>query len=235
MRIAAVGDLHFRKRGNEEVEAVLDAMAGEADLLLFAGDLTDTGLPEEMDALLAWVGRVRYPIVVAVLGNHDHENEKQDELAAMFSRKGVQLLDGGSFQFGDVGFAGIKGFCGGFGKHIVQPFGEKSIKHFVHAGVQEAVRLGSVLAQLNTRRKIVILHYSPIEATLAGEAREIYAFLGSSWLGDALDRYGVDCAVHGHAHNGSPEGRTRRNIPVYNVSRFVRARMGPKPYLLLEI
>ncbi len=87
----------------------------------------------------------------------------------------------------------------------------------------------------NTRLKIVVLHYSPIEATLAGEAREIYAFLGSSWLGDALDRYGVHCAVHGHAHGGSPEGRTRRNIPVYNVSRFVRTRMGGKPYLLLEV
>ncbi len=234
MRIAAVADLHFKTSRNDEQETILQGMESEADLLILAGDLTDTGLPQEMEALLARVENVRVP-VVAVLGNHDHEHDLADELARMMRQKGVRFLDGTGFTLGDVGFAGVKGFCGGFGNRVIQPFGEQAIKQFVRAGVEEATRLGNSLADLKTRHKVAVLHYSPVDGTLGGEPREIYPFLGASWLGEALDRYGAEFAVHGHAHNGSPEGRTRKNIPVYNVSRFVQGRTGPRAYRVFEV
>ncbi len=234
MRIAAIGDLHFKARGNEEITPIFEGMAHEADLLILAGDLTDSGLPEEMEALLRTVREVALPIV-AVLGNHDYEHDRPEELARMLISAGIRLLDGNTAQVEGVGFAGTKGFCGGFGERLIQPFGEPMIKEFVRVAIEESARLESGLAELQTPHKIAVLHYSPVRETLVGESPEIYAFLGTSWLADALDRKGADFAVHGHAHAGSPEGRTSRNIPVYNVSRFVRTRIGPRPYCLLQI
>jgi hypothetical protein len=234
VRIAAVGDLHFKKEGNGEQEAVLDGIEREADLLILAGDLTDTGLPQEMEAVLNRLRTIPLPIL-AVLGNHDHEHDCAGDLVRMMEEGGIRVLDGSSFQLNGVGFAGVKGFCGGFGDRVVQPFGERLIKDFVESGKEEAARLGKSLADLHTARKVAILHYSPIEGTLAGEPREIYAFLGACWLGDEIDRYGADLAVHGHAHGGSPEGRTPQNIPVYNVSRFVQSRTASRPYRLFEL
>lgn len=233
MRIAAVGDLHFRVSGNEEIVSILDGIKKEADVLVLAGDLTDSGIPEEMEALLGTVRHIPLP-VIAVLGNHDYEHDRADDLIRMMTEAGIQVLDGSSFEFGEVGFAGTKGFCGGFGERLIQPFGERMIKQFVQVGIEESARLGNGLSKLTTPHKVAVLHYSPVNETLAGEPLEIYPFLGTSWLGEVLDRNGADFAVHGHAHQGSPEGRTARNIPVYNVSRFVRARTGPKAYLLFE-
>lgn len=234
MKIAAVADLHFRKSGNEEVEAILGEMKEQAEALVLAGDLTDGGFPEEMGALLRALEKMPMPIV-AVLGNHDHEHGQPEELSRMLREAGVRLLEGNACKVQEVGFAGTKGFCGGFGERLVQPFGEQIIKRFVQEGVDEAAHLGRGLAELEAPRKIAVLHYAPIESTLAGEPREIYAFLGTSWLGDALDRNGADLAVHGHAHQGSPQGRTARNIPVYNVSRFVLKRTSGRAYKLIEL
>jgi Icc-related predicted phosphoesterase len=234
MRIAAIGDLHFKGRGNEEIISIFDGVEKEADLLILAGDLTDSGLPDEMEALLGGIKKIPLPII-AVLGNHDHEHDRADDLKRMLVDKEIQVLDGSTFQMGQVGFAGTKGFCGGFGERLIQPFGERPIKQFVQAGIEESTRLGTGLAELTTPHKIAVLHYSPVKETLEGESLEIYPFLGTSWLGDMLDRNGADFAVHGHAHNGSPEGRTAGNIPVYNVSRFVRSRIGPRAYFLLEV
>ncbi len=234
MRIAAIGDLHFRAQGNEELASVFDGIEKVADVLVLAGDLTDSGLPREMEALLATFRKAPFP-VIAVLGNHDHEHDRSDELKQMLVEGGIQVLDGTTFQIEDVGFAGIKGFCGGFGERLIQPFGERMIKRFVNAGIEESTRLGTTLAELTTPHKVAVLHYSPVRETLLGESPEIYPFLGTSWLGDMLDRNGADLSVHGHAHNGSPEGLTRGGIPVYNVSRFVRSRIGPKAYFQFEL
>lgn len=234
MKISAIGDIHFKKSGNEELKAIFREMEKESDLVVLAGDLTDTGLPEEMEALLACVEKTQKPLV-AVIGNHDHENDKAEELTRMMVAKGVQVLDGNSYQVDEIGFTGVKGFCGGFGDRIIQPFGERMIKEFVHEGIEESLRLGKGLAQLSAKRKIAVLHYSPVEETLTGESRDIYPFLGTSWLADALDRYGANLAIHSHAHNGSPEGRTRQNIPVYNVSRFVLMRVSQRPYRIFEL
>lgn len=233
MRIAAIGDLHFKASGNEEIVSIFDDIEQHADLLILAGDLTDSGLPEEMVELLGCMKKIPLPIV-GVVGNHDHEHDRADELKAMLIEGGIQLLDGSTFEVDGVGFAGTKGFCGGFGERLIQPFGERMIKRFVQVGIEESTRLGKGLAKLTTPRKVGVLHYSPVKETLAGEPLEIYPFLGTSWLGDMLDRNGADFAVHGHAHKGSPEGRTSRNIPVYNVSRFVQSRIGPKAYFLFE-
>ncbi len=234
MRIAAIGDLHFKKEGNEEQELIFDGIEREADVLIVAGDLTDTGLPQEMEAVLKRLRRIPLPIL-AVLGNHDHEHDCAGDLVRMMEEAGIKVLDGRSFQVNGVGFAGVKGFCGGFGERVVQPFGESLIKDFVQSGKEEAARLGKSLADLHTPRKVAVLHYSPVEGTLAGEPREIYAFLGACWLGDEIDRQGADFAVHGHAHGGSPEGRTPGNIPVYNVSRFVQSRTASRPFRLLQL
>lgn len=233
MRIAAIGDLHFKPSGNEEIVSILSNLEREADVLILAGDLTDSGLPEEMEALLGGMKKIPLPII-AVVGNHDHEHDRADELKAMLVEGGIQLLDGSTFEIDEVGFAGTKGFCGGFGERLIQPFGERMIKQFVQEGIEESARLGNGLAKLTTPRKIAVLHYSPVNETLVGEPLEIYPFLGTSWLGDMLDRNGADFAVHGHAHQGSPEGHTSRNIPVYNVSRFVQSRFGPRGYFLFE-
>lgn len=234
MRIAALGDLHCRTSGNEELKAVFDSLAAEAELVILAGDLTDTGLPQEMEALLDTLRGIRIPIL-AVLGNHDHEHDCPGDLIRMLEEGGIRVLDGSCAEVNGVGFAGVKGFCGGFGERVVQPFGERLIKQFVDEGKSEAARLGRSLADLHTPRKIAVLHYSPVEETLAGEPREIFAFLGACWLGDELDRNGADFAVHGHAHGGSPEGRTRQNIPVYNVSRFVQSRTASRAYRLFDV
>lgn len=234
MRIAALGDLHCKTTMEGEVKRLLGGVEREADLLILAGDLTNMGRADEMSVLLKDLHDFSLPIV-AVLGNHDHENDNVELLVEMMTSRGIHVLNCTTFEFEGVGFVGTKGFCGGFGKQAVQPFGERALKAFVHASIGEAARLENALATLKTDQKIALLHYAPIAETLEGESREVYPFLGSSLLSAALDRYGVDLVVHGHAHNGSPEGRTQGGIPVHNVSRFVLTRHFGRPYKLFYI
>jgi uncharacterized protein len=232
LRIAAVADLHCRV--NSTITPLLEGVGENADLLILAGDLTDTGLPTEMRVLLDELKRVPLPIL-AVLGNHDHENDKADELIMMLQDVGILVLQGNAVEINDVGFVGTKGFCGGFDERLVQPFGEKAIKDFIRTGIEEAMRLENAAAKLDTERKVAVLHYAPIKQTMEGESPELFPFLGSSRLGNALDRHGVDAIVHGHAHHGAPEGRTPGGIRVYNVCRFVQERCCNRPYLVFEV
>jgi Icc-related predicted phosphoesterase len=156
--------------------------------------------------------------VIAVLGNHDFESGKQDEVRRIFCDAGVRMLDGDSTEVKGVGFAGVKGFAGGFGKHALGPWGEEIFKQFVREAVDEALKLESALARLRGKPRIAVLHYSPIQATVEGEPVEIFPFLGSSRLEEPLSRYPVQAVFHGHAHRGQPEGRTAQGVPVYNVS-----------------
>ncbi|MBA3914773.1 MAG: metallophosphoesterase, partial [Acidobacteriales bacterium] len=175
------------------------------------------GQPSEMESLLNAVVRVRIP-TIAVLGNHDYECGQEKELMKMLSDEGVKVLDGSAYERDGVGFAGTKGFVGGFGRGVLTPFGEPEIKAFVQTIIDEALKLERAMAQLRTEKRVVVLHYSPIAATVQGENPEIFPFLGTSRLAEVIDRHGADLVVHGHAHHGTHEGKTTGGIPVYNVA-----------------
>lgn len=234
MRIAAIGDIHCRIYSHDLVEKLLPGIHQEADVLIVSGDLTDTGLVEEAEVLADQFRRLTLP-VIAVLGNHDHESGKEAEIKSIMIRAGVIILDATAYEIGDIGFAGTKGFCGGFGKNMIQPFGEKAMKRFIETAIDEAVELENVLARLECEHKVAILHYAPIKETLEGESPEIYAFLGSDRLGEVLDRREVSVAIHGHAHHGSPAGHTAGGVPVYNVSRYVQTHYFQRPYYVFEL
>ena len=183
------------------------------------------------------LGMAMHIPVVAVLGNHDYELSKEGEIVEILREVGVMVLDGDSCVIRGVGFAGVKGFGGGFGRRALQAWGEPAIKRFVHEGVEEALKLESALAALRTERRVVLLHYSPIPATVQGEPLEVHPFLGSSRLEEPLNRYRVTAAFHGHAHRGAPEGATATGVPVYNVAMPVLERAFPDrlAYRLLEL
>lgn len=235
MRIAAVADLHCRASSAAEMQAIFADVPQHADLLILAGDLTDNGLPNELGVLLSVVQPLGLP-TVAVLGNHDHESDHAERLAEMLHEAAVYLLDGSVCEIDGVGFIGTKGFCGGFDDLFIQPFGERALKTFIQASLDEAVRLENALTKItDCAHRVAVLHYAPIKATVQGEPPELHAFLGSSRLANALDRHAVDMIVHGHAHHGAPLGQTAGGIPVHNVCRFVQKKCGPHAYCLFEV
>ena len=237
VRIAAVSDVHYAKTSHGSLASLFATIAEQADILVIPGDLTDYGLAEEARILMKDLNTsVRIPIV-AVLGNHDYESDQVDDLKEIFTSGGVHLLDGDAVELLGVGFAGIKGFAGGFGRGALGPWGEPAIKAFVHDTVQEALKLESALARLTTEHKVAVLHYAPIRETVEGEPPEIFPWLGSSRLEEPLTRFGVHAVFHGHAHKGAPEGKTSTGIPVYNVSLAVLKSNYPDkpPFRLLEI
>jgi Icc-related predicted phosphoesterase len=238
VRIAAVGDVHLgRAAYGPPIQTLFAQVAERADILALCGDLTDRGDPEEGRQLGRALATVGVP-VVAVLGNHDHETGQVPELIRVLSESGVQVLDGGdAFEAHGVGFAGVKGFAGGFGRRALGPWGEESIKHFVREAVDEALKLETSLSKLRTDRKVALLHYSPIVGTVEGEPREIYPYLGSSRLEEPLIRYPVDVVFHGHAHHGTLEGKTVGGVTVYNVSLALLTRSFPDgpPFRVVEL
>jgi Icc-related predicted phosphoesterase len=217
MRIAAVGDLHVTKESVGLLRPIFAQLEGRADVLLLCGDLTDYGLEEEAHVLAKELSHVKIPML-AVLGNHDWESGHPEKVAQILGEGGVRVLDGDSQVIEGVGFAGIKGFAGGFGRGTLGPWGEPMVKHFVKEALDEALKLESALARLRVDRRVALLHYAPIRATVEGEPEEIFPFLGCSRLEEPLERYPVTVAFHGHAHRGSLEGRTRVGTPVYNVA-----------------
>jgi len=217
VRIAAMSDVHYAKTSQGKLQQVFAQVTANADVLVLCGDLTDYGLPEEARVLAKDLSGVRIPIV-GVLGNHDYESEQQDEVTKILTDAGMRVLDGDSTEIHGVGFAGVRGFCGGFGRGALGAWGERVIKQFVHEAIEEALKLENALAKLKTERRIAILHYAPIRETVMGEPEDIFAFLGSSRLAEPLSRYPVDAVFHGHAHRGSPEGRTADGVPVFNVA-----------------
>lgn len=235
VRVAAVGDLHCTKASAGTLRPFFFQAAEAADMLLLCGDLTDYGLPEETLILVEELSVAKIPIV-AVLGNHDYESGQQDDVKQILTDAGVQVLDGDACEVNGIGIAGAKGFAGGYGRGALGPWGEPMIKQFVNEAIQEALKLEAALSRLRTNRRIALLHYAPILGTVAGEPPEIYAFLGTSRLEDPLIHYPVDVVFHGHAHRGSPEGKTINNIPVYNVAKPLLQRTYPDqpPFRLME-
>ena len=176
-------------------------MRNEEEARLLARELAVVGVP-----------------IVAVLGNHDLESGQGARVSQILSEAGVHVLDGESVEVHGVGFAGVKGFCGGFGRGALGAWGEPAVKAFVQEAMDEALKLERALATLRTLHRVAILHYAPVRDTVEGEPLEIFPYLGSSRLEEPLGRYPVDVVFHGHAHNGRLEGRTVARTPVRNVS-----------------
>jgi Icc-related predicted phosphoesterase len=236
VRIGAMGDLHCSKDSEGQIQPMLIEAAAMVDVLLLAGDLTDYGLTEEAQILARELSGVKVPLV-GVLGNHDYESGKQEEVRQILTDGGMKILDGDAYEILGVGIAGSKGFGGGFGRGTLGPWGEESVKRFVREAVDEALKLESALARLRMPQRIALLHYAPIEATVEGEPREIYPFLGCGRLAEPLTRYPVAAVFHGHAHRGSPEGKVGENIPVYNVALPLLRRLWPErlPLRVVEV
>jgi Icc-related predicted phosphoesterase len=236
VRIAAVGDLHCTRTSQGAFQTLFSRIAESAEVLVVAGDLTDYGLPEEARVLVKELASVRLPIA-AVLGNHDFESDKQDEIRHILTDAGVAVLDGDACELHGVGIAGVKGFGGGFGQRALGPWGEPMIKQFVHEAVNEALKLEAALARLRSDRLVALLHYAPVQQTVEGEPVEIYPFVGSSRLEEPIGRYPLSLVIHGHAHRGQLEGRTKSGVPVYNVSMPLLTRSFPDrpPFRVFEV
>jgi Icc-related predicted phosphoesterase len=218
VRLAALGDIHCGKNSQGVYHELFRYINEHADIFVLCGDLTDHGLPEEAQLLAReMTSQLKVP-TVAVLGNHDYHAGKEKEIEKVMMDAGVRMLDGEACEIRGVGFAGIKGFGGGFGRHTLEPWGEETIKRFVFEAIDQALKLETALARVHVPQRIAVLHYAPVRATVEGEPPEIYPFLGSSRLEEPLNRIPVHAVFHGHAHHGAPEGRTRTNTPVYNVS-----------------
>jgi Icc-related predicted phosphoesterase len=237
LRVAAVADIHVKKTSGGTMQPLFSQITDRADVLLLCGDLTDYGTVEEAKVLAKEItSSLRIP-AIAVLGNHDYESNQEHELVQILTDAGVVVLDGDSHEVHGVGFAGVKGFAGGFGRRALGAWGEPIIKNFVHETINETLKLEAALARLRTPQKIAVLHYSPIQATVMGEPPEIIAFLGSSRLEEPLDRYRVNAVFHGHAHRGAPIGRTKNGAPVYNVAMPVLAASYPDqpPFRVIDV
>lgn len=235
MRIAAVADLHYTPQIFDRIRDQMHRVREEADVLVLAGDLTNYGKPEEMQSLLNALVHVRIP-TVAVLGNHDYESGHEGELMQMMVKEGIKVLDGTGYERDGVGFAGTKGFPGGFGRGVLTAFGEREIKAFVQAAIDECLKLERAMSQLRAEKRVVVVHYSPVPATVKGEAPEIFPYLGTSRLAEVIDRHGADVVVHGHAHHGSPDGKTTGGVPVHNVAlHLLQAEVPPRAYKVIEV
>lgn len=225
LRVAAMADIHYAVQ-SPTLRPLLAQVDESADVLLLCGDLTDRGLPDEARALARELSAARVPLI-GVLGNHDYESGESDEVRRVLVGAGVRMLDGECCSIGGIGFAGVKGFAGGFGRWALAAWGEPTIKQFVEEVWTETMKLESALVRLDSETRIVLLHYSPIQATVEGEPPEIFPFLGSSHLEEPINRHGVAAVFHGHAHHGRPEAKTQTGIPVYNVSLRLLERAFP--------
>ncbi|HEX2092509.1 MAG TPA: metallophosphoesterase, partial [Longimicrobiaceae bacterium] len=236
VRIAAVGDFHCGEQDAGAYRPLFARANEEADILVLCGDLTRWGTPAEMRVVVGELADVKIPIV-AVLGNHDHEAGQVAEALAILRERGVHVLDGDTFQLNDaVGFAGTKGFMGGFGRGTLTAFGERGTKAFVDCTLEEVKKLELALRKLATPVRVVVLHYAPVVDTVVGEPEVIFPFLGTDRLAEPLDRYEAAVAFHGHAHAGTFRGSTSGGVPVFNVSLSLLRREGVgEMYYLYEI
>jgi Icc-related predicted phosphoesterase len=221
IRIAAVGDIHVSERTRGWLRPHWMRLAAEADVLLLAGDLTDRGTTEQARILADELRDLPVP-AVAVLGNHDCHADDAPAVRRTLEEVGLTMLEGESITLKigveTVGIAGVKGFGGGLPGASAHKFGEREMKAFVEAAEREAQRLEASLSSVDADYRIALMHYAPIKDTLVGEPLELYPFLGAWQLAQAIDRPGADLAIHGHAHYGSPQGRTAGGVPVYNVA-----------------
>ena len=235
LRVAAIGDLHVQENDTAPYREMFAEISGVADVLVLCGDLTNFGKTTEAEILAEDIKSCSIP-VVGVLGNHDYECGQPEVVTEILHGAGMTILDEQAIEIEGVGFAGVKGFMGGYGRGELAPFGEPIAKMFVDEAVKEARKLENGLRSLRTERSVAVLHYSPTIETLHGEPDAIFQYLGSQRLADAIDRFDhVRAVVHGHAHHGTYEGKTPGGTPVYNVAQFVLKPLLGKPYVVLEV
>ncbi|MFJ4578677.1 metallophosphoesterase family protein [Streptomyces echinatus] len=227
IRVAAVGDIHMGPESQGTLRPSFETLPRCADVLLLAGDLTRHGTPEEAAIVAREIKDLQVP-VVAVLGNHDHHDERPEEVTAILRDAGAHVLEGQaavvSSDGARIGVAGTKGFGGGFVGRCAGEFGEPLMKEFVRYTRRCADALHGALKDLEESDcdvRIALTHFSPVPDTLAGEPLEIYPFLGSYLLAEAIDTGGADLAVHGHAHAGTEHGMTSGGVRVRNVAQPV--------------
>ncbi len=233
LTFAAIGDLHIREGRTSLYRELFAEISTKAEVLVLCGDLTDVGKPREAEVLAEDLRACSIP-VVGVLGNHDYESDQAEEVEKILKAAGMHLLNGQSYETNGVAFVGVKGFVGGFGRRMLASFGEAVLKTFVAESVKEAMRLENAMRAVGNERAVVVLHYAPILDTVEGEPLEIFPFLGSSRLGETIDRFKVSAVVHGHAHHGRYQGHTPRGAPVYNVAFPVEKSTG-RPYALIKV
>ena len=235
LRVAAIGDLHVMEDSVAPYRELFAEISAAADVLVLCGDLTNFGKTREAEILAEDIRSCTVP-VVGVLGNHDYECGQPEKVCSILHDAGMTVLDEQAVEIDGVGFAGVKGFLGGFGRGELAPFGEPIVKAMVDEVLTESRKLENQLRTLRTDRSVAVLHYSPIEGTIEGEPPAIFQYLGSQRLCDPIDRFDhVKAVVHGHAHHGTYEGRTPMGRPVYNVAQFVLRPLFGKPYVVLEI
>jgi Icc-related predicted phosphoesterase len=224
IRIAAVGDVHLGEDARGLLRPALQHIGDHADVLLLAGDLTRHGTLAEARIVATEFSDLPVP-VIAVLGNHDHHSDAPDEITTLLTEHGITVLEGNAVTLQvaghSLGVAGVKGFGGGFAGKSGSVFGEPEMKAFVGHSADVSERLRQALAGLQVDIKVALTHYSPVPDTLCGEPPEIYPFLGSYMLGEAIDATGTDLAVHGHAHFGTEQGVTPGGVRVRNVAQPV--------------
>jgi len=221
IRVAAIADVHMAPDARGTLREAFSTLDDLADVLLVAGDLTRLGTEDELQVLLDELEGVDIPRV-AVFGNHDYESDRVDALVKLLDAAGVRVLEGDAtvVRVGDetLGIAGTKGFGGGFAGACGTAFGEPEMKAFIGHTAALADELHRALSSLHTDARVALTHYAPVKDTLGAERPEIYPFLGSYLLGEAIDAAGADLIVHGHAHNGIEKGVTPGGIPVRNVA-----------------
>jgi Icc-related predicted phosphoesterase len=224
IRIAAVGDVHVDADVLGRYRPALDQLPDTADVLLVAGDLTRHGTVSEAQCFATEFGGLAVPVIV-VLGNHDYQSDQQDEVAGVLSDAGITVLEGTSIVLSlhghRLGVAGAKGFGGGFAGACASKFGEREMKNFVGTTEAIAETFGAALRATECDALVAMTHYAPVPETLVGEPLEIYPFLGSYLLGQAIDSAPTALALHGHAHHGTERGRTPGGVPVRNVAHPV--------------
>ena len=230
-----MSDVHVSKTSHGTLAPILAQVADRADVLVLCGDLTDYGTVEEARVLVKELGTLRLP-TVAVLGNHDYESGTPEVVSDALRDAGVTVLDGDSHEVHGIGFAGVKGFCGGFGRGTLGSWGEPMVKAFVKEALDETLKLETALARLRTPQKVAVLHYSPVRDTVEGEPLEIFPFLGCGRHEEPLLRYKVSAVFHGHAHRGTFEGRLSNGAPCWNVALpLMRARRPEQPFHIITL
>lgn len=234
IKVAAMADLHFQENSLGLLKTAFEDISKKADILLICGDLTEDGLVQEAKVLSEELASCKIP-VLAVLGNHDYTHNLQEEIKNVLSPQ-IHFLENQPYVFKGIGFAGTKGFAGGFDSHLVTPYGEKILKDFVFESISEVMKLEKSLTKLDTKQKVVILHYVPIRQMLEGESLEVYSLLGTSRLSEPINSFNVSAVFHGHSHHGQTTGKTIKGIPVYNASFPLLSKLNPhQPYVIVEI
>lgn len=233
MKIASIADIHVELHQEGKYKDLFTKISQEADVLCIAGDLTGQGTREEAHALMDELRFLTIPCVM-VLGNHDCEENLQEEFIKVLTTDRTFVLEGTGHEINGVGFAGIKGYIGGFDNHVLPLWGEQSIKTIVQEGTNDALKLERTLSILESPKKVVVMHYSPIRATIEGENPEIFPFLGSTRFEEAINKFNTSVVFHGHAHRGTHAGKTSKGIPVFNVSLQVLAH-NKKEFFIYEV